>query len=138
MLLSEVTRTSKPAFSTAVRKSPFFNLAQPRSRASVTVWPESAPTMPRGTLLSSRISKPLRTRRHIKAVSGEVQYGFYLLPGNWVLFDNFIDSHAVFQVLENELNGRPRVSKGPGATNLAGDAFHGGASRPIEICHFLT
>ena len=44
------------ASSPTLRRSPFFNVDHPRSRASITTWPVSARPRPRGRLLSSKIS----------------------------------------------------------------------------------
>jgi hypothetical protein len=71
----------------------------------------------------------------IEAARGEVDYGFYLLARNVILFDDFVDSHTIFQVFENQLDGHAAVPKNPSAAQLAGDTFNAGTLRPIERWH---
>jgi hypothetical protein len=100
MLLSEVTRTSKPASSATVSKSPFFSVAQPRSRASVMVWLVSAREAA-GHVVVKQYHHGLKARRFIETVGGEVEYGFDFFARNRVLLNDLIDRHAVLKVLEN-------------------------------------
>jgi hypothetical protein len=124
MLLSDVTRTSKPASSAAVSKSPFFKVAQPRSCNGVA--DVRMGKAARGVVVE-QYQHGLEARSFVETMGGEVEYGFDLFARNGILLDDFINGHAVLKVLENELNRRPRVSERPGAAHLARDAFHGGA-----------
>ena len=53
------------------------------------------------------------------------------------LLDDFIDTRSGLEVLEDRSHRHARIFEHPGAAALAGDAFDGGALRPIEGCHFL-
>src|SRR5580698_4812743 len=74
---------------------------------------------------------------YVETLGGEVEYSFYLFARNRVLLDDLINGHAVLKVLENKFNRRPRISEGPSAAYLAGDAFHGGTLGPVDTCHVL-
>src|SRR3977135_2852780 len=71
----------------------------------------------------------------IEAARGEVDYGLYLLARNVVLFDDFVDAHAIFQVFENQLDGHASVPENPCAAEFAGNALNAGTLRPIERWH---
>ena len=118
-------------------ESPFFNVAQPRTRASITVWPLRAGATPRHVIIKQNQHSSV-LGRCIETVGGEIEDGYDLFPRNWVLFDDFIYGYAVVKILENESNRRPRIPKRPTTAHLAGNAFHGGALGPIETCHVLT
>src|SRR4051794_25366325 len=60
----------------------------------------------------------------VEASSGESENGVDLLPCDWKLLDQFIDRHAVFEVLEDNRHGRASALEHPSPADLAGDTFH--------------
>src|SRR5450755_4625146 len=71
----------------------------------------------------------------IQAPRSKIQHGLNFLPRDRVLFDNFIDSHAVLQILEHNLYRSAGVAEGPSPADLAGNTLDGRTLFPINCCH---
>jgi len=65
----------------------------------------------------------------------EVKNRFDFLPRDRILLDDFLNARTHFQIFKNRGNGHPGIFEHPCATDLAGNAFHCRALRPIETCH---
>jgi len=75
----------------------------------------------------------------IETVCREIEDSFNFLAGNGILLNDFVNGHSVLKVFKNELYRSSRIAKRPCTTHLAGDAFHGRALGPVEICcHVIT
>src|ERR1035437_5416680 len=138
ILWSVVSSRSKAASSAAFNRSPLFSCSQPICLAVDTVWPGSSCARPRGVPWSKRMSigrrRGLERDGWLEALGYEVKDRLDLLASHVELFHHFGDAH-VFEVLEDGCYGQAGIAEDPGATDFAGDAFDGGALRPIEIRH---
>ena len=70
--------------------------------------------------------------RPLEALRHKLKHRCDLLPRHVELFHDFFDAQ-IFKILDDCGNRQPGVLKNPRAADLAGDALHGGALRPIEI-----
>ena len=107
----------------------------------MTVWPGSAWARPRGVPWSKRMSidgrrVPRWWRRSLEAPRHKVEHRSNLLPRHVELFHHFFDAQ-IFKVLDHCGNRQPRVPKHSCTADPAGDAFHGGALRPVETRHLF-
>src|SRR5271157_4229963 len=71
----------------------------------------------------------------IQAAGRKFEHAYNLFPCHVEPLHDFLDTCPGFEVLENGGNRHTGVPKNPRAADLAGDALHGGALRPIEIRH---
>src|ERR1700738_1586927 len=101
MFLSAVRRTSKPARSASVSKSPLVSVSHPRSLAFVTVWAARNRAMPLGVTWSKRMSIHRGIYSgggdRIKAVGGKFKYRADLLPCEVELLDDFLYGGSGFE-----------------------------------------
>lgn len=75
----------------------------------------------------------MRGCRRAQAARGELENRFDVIPcQSGVKLDQFVDSHAIFEVFEYGRNRHPRIAEYPRAADFSGNAFHGWALRPIE------
>ena len=65
--------------------------------------------------------------RRVETAGREFKHTYDLLPSEVEPLHDFLDAGARFEVLKDDGNRHAGVAKDPGAADLAGDAFDGGA-----------
>jgi hypothetical protein len=75
------------------------------------------------------------SNRILKALTSEVQDGFYFLWRHVEHFRDFRERHTGFQIFEYGLNGHAGSSENPSTAYFAGNAFYGRTLGPIESWH---
>lgn len=68
----------------------------------------------------------------IETVGSEVEHSFDFLAGDWILFNDFVNGHSVFEIFENESYRRSRIAERPRTAHFAGRAFDCWTLRPIK------
>lgn len=71
-------------------------------------------------------------RRSVEASRGKFQHGLDLFGCSVEPFSDVLDACSGFEVFKDGGYRHPRPAKDPRAADLAGDALHGGALRPIK------
>src|ERR1700734_28746 len=141
LLVSDVLvggkKTSNPARSASVSKSPLESVSHPRSLALTTVWSIRYGTSGAATLWSKRMSISgrraywLRGNRCCKTASGELQNLDHLLFGDVEPLCDLIYGRASFQVFEHGGYGKAGIAKHPRSAQSSRYTFNGGALGPI-------
>ena len=131
MLLSGVTNSSKPAVSAALSNSPLTSLSRPVCFALVTAWPSRNGISGAGVPWSKSIRIDGGASR-LRAGNSSTATTCSRVTSNHSIILSMGPRLRSFRTQSTQAYGYREITM---RRSLAGDAFHGGALRPIQTCH---